>query len=89
MTTMESRPGLNEIFNRLDSLQSRRRLMRLAMGVVAVLTVVMGSLLVALPAAGYWPDQPPAALRWSILALLCVLWAAAVAWYLVRTAAWR
>ena len=71
MTTLEYR-GLQDILGQLNVIQLRRRFFRLITGLAAITAIVLGSLLVALPAAGLWTSQPPAALRWAILAGLAV-----------------
>ena len=89
MTTLEHHSGLRGILQQLDSVQSRRRTIRLATGAVAFLAVAVGSLLVALPAAGYWPGQPPTVLRWALLIGLALLWSAVIIRCIVRPALWR
>jgi len=89
MTTLEHYPGLGGILRQLDSVQTRRRTIRLATGAATFAAIAMASLLVALPAAGYWPGQPPAMLRWALLVGLVLLWSAAAVRYIVRPALWH
>jgi hypothetical protein len=56
---------------------------------VAITAVVLGSLLLALPMAGAWSSQPPAALRWALLGALAVVWVGSLFHFLVRWLFWK
>jgi hypothetical protein len=88
MTTLEYR-NLQDILGQLNVVQLRRRFFRLITGLAAITAIVLGSLLVALPAAGLWTSQPPAALRWAILGGLAVLWAGSLFHFLLRWLFWK
>jgi hypothetical protein len=88
MTTLEYR-SLQEILGQLALVQLRRRLFGLLVGLTAITTLVLGSLLIALPLAGIWRSQPPAALRWGLLAGLLVLWAGCLFHFLLRRLFWK
>ncbi len=89
MTTLNRYRGVQDILRQIDSVRGRRRIMRLATGVVAVLTILLAAALIALPAAGYWPGQPPVLLRWALLGGIVLAAAGAVAWFLVRPLLWK
>jgi hypothetical protein len=89
MTPLYQQADLQAILRKLDSVQIRRKMLRLLMGLTAVITVALAALLAAAPAAGYWPDQPPALLRWLLLGGIGLLWVAAAGWYIVRALIWR
>ena len=74
MTTLNRYRGIDEIFDRLENVRLRRWLVRLATFVAAASAVVLLSLLLVAVSAGYWPDQPPALLRWTLLATLGGIW---------------
>lgn len=88
MTTIESE-GIRAIIGRLDQIQLRRRGVRLVTGIAAVAAIVLLSLALALPIAGVWPAQPPAVLRYALLAALVGLWAAAIISFIIRSLLWR
>ena len=89
MTTLGRYQGMGEIVTTIDSVRLRHWLLQLATGVLAVATVGMTAVLVVALSNGYWEDQPPALLRWGVVAAGAVALAAAVAWYLLRTLARR
>ena len=89
MTTLPRYHGVNEIFARLSGVSARRRMLQLTTDIMTALTLAAGSLVVVGLGAGYWADQPPAALRWMLLVILCGNWVAAVAWVLMRILTWR
>ncbi len=74
MTTLNRYRGIDEIFDRLENVRLRRWLVRLATSVAAASAIVLLSLLVVAVSAGYWSDQPPALLRWALLATLGGIW---------------
>ncbi len=88
MTTLEYR-NVQDILGQLAFVQLRRRLLAMLTGLAAVTVIVLGSMLVALPLAGLWPAQPPATLRWGLMAVLAVLWAGAIAHFLLRWVTWK
>ncbi len=88
MTTI-SYTGIDELSARLRAVQRRRWSIRCAAGLCALLVVAGGSVILTAGALGYWPDQPPVALRWGVLAAGAVAWTAA-AWVFIRRAVlWR
>jgi len=89
MTSLNYYQGVDRILQRLDAVRLRLLTLRVLIGVLAVLTVVMGCVLTVGVAAGYWPDQPPAALRWSLLIGACVAMIGSIAWFLGRAVLWR
>jgi len=89
MTTLERFKGLDEILRKLSAISLRRKFIALLTGLLAVAAIGIGSIIVNGLALGYWPDQPPAGLRWVLLIATALLWIAAIAWFLVRNAARR
>lgn len=89
MTTMQPQPPLDEILAQLTRVQSRRRRVRLMEALTATGVITLAALLAMALGGGYWPDQPPALLRWGLLlgGLAGVGWAM-VGWVL-RAAMWR
>ena len=81
--------GIDELHRDLADVQARRRTARVAAGLAATATVVCGSLIVAVLAVGYWPDQPPAALRWMLLAAISAGWFVMIRALVIRPARWR
>lgn len=81
--------GIDEILWRLEAVRSRRKALRIATGVLATMAVVTTVLLVTAVGGGYWPDQPPAPLRWALLATGCAAAGAALVWFALRAAFWR
>ena len=88
MTSIRHYHGLEELLDRLESVQARRRAVAVGTAALVAATVVLGSLLAAAAASGYWPGQPPAGLRWTLLAVCVAVWAAALAWPAV-SAVWN
>jgi len=88
MTTLHYQ-GVNEIHQKLAAVQVRRWTFLMVTGIVAVITIVVASLLVVAVSAGYWAEQPPTALRWGLLAGTCLLWSAAIGWFIVRAFTWK
>lgn len=90
MTTLEhDYSGLEEIRQRLAGVWLRRRMVRLATGAAAALTIILSSLMLVAAAGGFWPNQPPALMRYSLLSLCLAAWAAALGWILIRGVLWR
>ncbi len=80
MTTLGRYQGLEAILTRLEAVQARQVAVLVARSGAAIAALVIGGLVVVGLSAGYWPDQPPAALRWALLIGAGGLWAAALAW---------
>lgn len=89
MTTLPRYSGVDEILSRLDSVWVRRWTLRLVTAMLAVSTIVMAALLVVALSLGYWPEQPPALLRWLMLAGGALVIIAAVGLFVVRAVAWK
>jgi len=89
MTTLEHHAGLREIRSRLDAVEFRRRTVRLATGVSAMVALVASGLIVAGAAGGYWQGPPPQMLRTGLCGLLVGLWALAAWWFIIRELARR
>jgi hypothetical protein len=81
--------GVASIVARLRWVYSRRRAMRLATGSLVLGAVVMASLTVVGLAAGFWHEQPPALLRWGLLAGVVSACLAACGWLLATGVLWR
>ncbi len=83
MTTLHPRPEAQPVTERLAQMRTRFRLEHLAVGTLACLTLLPAWAVLWTLVLGYWPDQPPTWLRWSLLlgALGSVL--AAGAWLMV------
>jgi len=88
MTTLQYK-GLDVILQQISTIQLRRRFIALFTAVVAAATIVLGSIAVIVPAAGLWPDQPPAIFRWTLLTVLLGLWVWALVWYIGRSLLWK
>jgi len=89
MTTMNHYRGMDAILGQLEVVRFRRWLLRLLTGIVATATVVLASLFVTAAVAGFWPDQPPATLRWALLTAIFVAIAGSLGWSVLRAAMWR
>ncbi len=86
MTTLNTYRGVNELLQQLHAVRLRQWLIDLAAGTLAVATILLATGLAVGLSLGYWPDQPPALLRWVVLlAAICVL-AGAVVWCWLRPA---
>ena len=81
--------GIDEIKLQLTYLHRRRKSLRIARGVAGTVTVICGALVLVTAAAGYWPEQPPAALRWVCLIGVLTAVIAATVHFLIRPALWR
>ncbi len=66
MTTIPYR-GVRELTDRLEGVRIRRWLLELLTGLLATVTVVLAAAMLLGVALGYWPGQPPAWLRWTLL----------------------
>ncbi len=90
MTTLSNRyQGIDEILLRLAAVKSRRWGLNLLTALLAVVTITAGAITACSLITGYWPGQPPAALRWVLLALAGGSFVGAVAWYVVRALMWN
>ncbi len=86
MTTLEQNRSLAEIYRQLDTVRMRRWSVDLLAGAAAVVAVACLTLLAVSAGVGYLPGQPPAALRWAILAVAILAFSAAAWWFLLRRA---
>ncbi len=89
MTTAPTYGGGEIVREQLRTLWQRRRAVRLAVGLCAVAATVSGVILIVTFAAGYWQDQPPTVLRWTLLIAAVAAVVAAVTFGIVRWATWR
>jgi hypothetical protein len=89
MTTLPRYSGATDIFRQLEQVRARRWTLGLSAGLLAAATVVIVCVLVAAVALGYWPDQPPAALRWAVLAGALTALLASAGWFVLRPAVWK
>jgi len=89
MTTLPQYTGMSDIFRQLDDIRGRRWALRLATGALTVAAIVLAAVLVLGLALGYWPDQPPVALRWALLALAALAAVGGLGWFVLRPAVWR
>jgi hypothetical protein len=89
MTTFPRYRGVEEILRCLRQVHLRRRIIRLVTYLAMLISLVSASLVTATLAGGYWPDQPPAVLRWALWGLCLGLWVLAATALLARAAIWR
>ncbi len=89
MTTLPQYRGMGEIFRRLHQVRVRRWCLRLATGVLVAAAIVMAALVIQAAALGYWPDQPPASLRWALLIVGAAAALGGILWFVVRSLLWR
>ena len=89
MTTLYPCEALDEIVQTLDAVRSRRWLVNLVTAALAFVAISTAALLAAALIGGYWPGQPPAALRWTLLTAACVAGAGSLVWFLLRALVWR
>ena len=82
MTTLRRYYGMDALFDRLDGVRSRYLAVQIARTCAAVVTAICAGLVMA-GLSGYWPGQPPAALRWGLLAALLTGWAATAGWFVL------
>ena len=79
MTTLGRYEGMDSVLGRLEAVRARYMLVGIVRSAAAAVTTVVGSLLI-FALAGYWPGQPPVALRWALLIAAVAAWAAVVGW---------
>ena len=84
MTTLEQYTGLDEIRDRLETVEVHRRTVRLLAGSAAMITLLTSGLLFGAIVAGYWQAPPPLWLRMSVLAVIVATWAAAAWGFILR-----
>jgi len=89
MTTLPRYSGARDIFRQLEEVRARRWTLGLSAGLLAAATVAIICVLVTAGALGYWPDQPPAALRWAVLVAVLAALIASAGWFVLRPAAWK
>jgi len=83
MTTLGRYEQIGSILARLETVRRRHWTVQLLRAGAGMAAVVLGGLVALGLAAGYWPDQPPAALRWGLLIAAVAGWAAAAAYFLL------
>jgi len=83
MTTLGRYRGMDVVLERLEAVRWRHFLVQVALAAAGIATVVLGGLFVLGVAGGYWPGQPPAALRWGLLLGASTAWAGAFVWFAV------
>ena len=76
--------GIGQIRAALARVRTRRRLVRTAADIGAAVAAAAAALLVLFLTMGYWPAQPPTALRWLCLVVLSGTWVAAAVWLVRR-----
>ncbi len=89
MTTLPRYTGVDDVIRRLQTVQLRRRTIRIMTFTAGAFAVIAASLLLTTLAGGYWSDQPPAVLRWTMAISCLTLWAGALAALLIRAALWK
>ncbi len=89
MTTLPRYSGVRDIFRQLEAVRARRWTLGISAGLLAAATVAIVCVLVTALALGYWPDQPPAALRWALFAAVLVALVASAGWFVLRAAVWK
>ncbi len=90
MTTLSNRyQGVDEILQRLEAVRSRRWGLNLLTACLAVVTIVAGVITASSLITGFWPGQPPAMLRWVLLAVVCGALVGSLAMYVVRALMWN
>ncbi|MBT3200472.1 MAG: hypothetical protein HN350_11195 [Phycisphaerales bacterium] len=89
MTTLPRYNGVDDLIRRLQTVHVRRHTIRIMTFVAGALAVIVASLLFTTLAGGYWPDQPPALLRWALAISCLTIWGGALGILLVRGALWN
>lgn len=75
--------GVDDLLGCIASVQSRRRRLIVCSGLAWAVTAAAAALL-AVSMLGYWPGQPPAAVRWGAFAVLLAVWGGAAGWLVAR-----
>jgi hypothetical protein len=83
MTTLQSYRGVDELLDRIDRVRLRRWTIRLLTGCGAAVALGAGAVFLA-SLSGYLPGQPPATLRWVLLAVLLALAGCVAGWFTRR-----
>ncbi|MFW5732160.1 MAG: hypothetical protein ACOCZU_03020, partial [Planctomycetota bacterium] len=86
MTTLNSYRGVNELLQQLRAVRLRQWLVDLAAGTLAMATILPATILAVGLSLGYWPDQPPSLLRWTVLLAAIAVLAGAAVWFWLRPA---
>lgn len=88
MTTLTQYDGIDELLDRLQAVRSRYWASGVLSSALALLAVLAGGVVLAGAVLGYWPGQPPLALRWGLLGTVLLTSLAAAA-ALLRRLIWR
>jgi hypothetical protein len=86
MTTLNSYRGVDELLEKLRAVRLRQWLADVAAGTLAMVCITLATALVVSVTLGYWPDQPPALLRWAVLVAGVAVLAGALVWCWLRPA---
>ncbi len=84
MNTSTRPDEMDSIITRLEAVRRRFMQVQITLGLAGIIAVVCGSLIIA-GLIGYWPGQPPAAVRWAILSAVAAAWAAGLAWLAITS----
>ncbi|MDY6914452.1 MAG: hypothetical protein SVT52_08370 [Planctomycetota bacterium] len=84
MTTLNNYRAMDHILQQLAAVRMRRWWLKVLTALLTVAAVVPGGVCIVAVLAGYWPGQPPPAVRWMLLAAVCLLWAVALGRVLKR-----
>ncbi len=83
MNTSTRYDEVDSVITRLEAVRRRFMQVQIALGLAGITAIVCGSLIIA-GLIGYWPGQPPAAVRWAILSVVSAAWAAGLGWLTIR-----
>ncbi|MCP4375679.1 MAG: hypothetical protein GY794_05830, partial [bacterium] len=89
MTTLPKYYGVDQVIQRLQRVHVRRHTIRMMTLGAWMFAIVAGSLILTTLAGGYWSDQPPGILRWSLGFTCLALWIGSLGFLIVRGALWR
>lgn len=89
MTTVPQYRGTDQVLQQLGALWQRRRVVALTTALCALTACVAGLTLLITLSAGYWREQPPATLRWTLLILASLTMLAVVVLGIGRWIFWR